>query len=276
MRCSPTVTTTSQTGFDDLLRYVEEELSFATSHYNDSYLDRRVHARMRRTGADTYTAYLGTLKEDPAEADRLLKALSINVTSFFRNPPMWEELRDVLRTLSRESGRLDVWSAACSDGREPYSLAMLAMDDSQVDETRLSITATDISKPSLATARTGVYESTRTTDIEEELAPLSNHDDYLRQDGKQFAIQPAVKQLVDFRRHDLIRNEPIGTFDLILCRNLFIYIDPAYKDRILSTLDDSIVTGGYLVIGMAETLPTDYRASFEAVGRRSRIHRRTG
>jgi chemotaxis protein methyltransferase CheR len=268
------VTAASKPGFDDLLRYVEAELGFATSHYNDSYLDRRVNARMRRTGAESYAEYLDQLAADDSEGERLLDALSINVTSFFRNPPMWEVLRSVLRTLSAERRRTSVWSAACSDGREAYSLAMLAADDPEVDESRVSITATDISEPALEKAREAVYRSTRTTDIAEEIAPLSDHEPYLLRREDRFEVRPAVRMLVDFRRHDLIRDEPIGEFDLVLCRNLFIYIDPEFKEPILSTIDSSLADGGYLVIGMAETLPPEYRGRFEPVANRSRVHRR--
>lgn len=268
------MTATPQTDFDDLLHYVEDELGFATSHYNDAYLDRRVNARMRRTGAETYAEYLEQLSADESEGARLLDALSINVTSFFRNPSMWEVLRTVLRSISAERREARLWSAACSDGREAYSLSMLAMDDPEVDEARVAITATDISERALDAAREGVYRSTRTTDIAEEVAPLSDHEPYLARHGDRFEVRPAVKRLVDFRRHDLIRDRPIGEFDLVLCRNLFIYIDPAYKAPILSTLDASLDEGGYLVIGMAETLPPDYRARFEPVAHRSRVHRR--
>ena len=268
------MTTTSRTDFDDLLEYVEDELGFATSHYNDSYLDRRFSARMRRTGSETYAEYLDHLTADDAEGGELLDALSINVTSFYRNPEMWEALRSVLRTVSAERRRIRLWSAACSDGREPYSLAMLAIDDPEVDESRVSITGTDISEQALDSARTGVYQSTRTTDIAEELSPLSNYEAYIQRSDDRFEIDPSVKRLVDFRRHDLIRDEPIGEFDLVMCRNLFIYIDPEYKEPILSTLDSSLADAGYLVIGMAETLPPDYRENFEPVVHRSRIHRR--
>ena len=269
------MTAASQSDFGDLLRYVEEELGFATSHYNDSYLDRRVNARMRRTGAETYAEYHDQLVADDSEGERLLDALSINVTSFFRNPSMWEVLRSVLRSIADEGRRIRLWSAACSDGREAYSLAMLAMDDPEVDESRVSITATDISEPALEKARTGVYRSTRTTDIAAEIAPLSEHEPYLVRREDRFEVRSDVKRLVEFGRHDLIRDEPIGEFELVLCRNLFIYIDPEYKEPILSTIDSSLADGGYLVIGMAETLPPEYRAHFEPVANRSRVHRRT-
>ena len=270
------MTGTQRADFEDLLAYIEDELSFSTSHYNDSYLDRRVTARMRRTGSDSYAEYFDLLNGNPDEAEALLDTFSINVTSFFRNPPMWEHLRSVLRTLSAERRQVRLWSAACSDGREPYSLAMLALDDPQVDATSLSITATDISELALESARSGVYLSTRTTDIAEELVTLSDFEPYVHREEDRFSVDEAVKQLVEFRKHDLIRDGPMGTFDLVMCRNLFIYIDPAYKEPLLSTIDASLAEGGYLAIGMAETLPPEYRHAYEPVAHRSRIHRRVG
>jgi len=269
------LTASPRPDFDALLEYVEDELAFSTSHYNDAYLHRRVSARMRRTGVETYAGYRDLLSGDETEAAALLDAFSINVTSFFRNPPMWEQLRDVLRTLAGSRARVRVWSAACSDGREPYSLAMLALDDPDVDAARVSITATDISEAALSTARAGVYHSTRTTDIADELSPLATVDDYVEVDDDRFSVAPSVKRMVDFRRHDLIRDAPLGTFDLVLCRNLFIYIDPEYKEPILATIDASLAPRSYLVIGMAETLPTGVRERYEPVAHRSRIHRRT-
>lgn len=267
------MTASQRTDFEALLGYVEDELAFSTSHYNDSYLDRRVTARMRRTDADTYAEYFDLLTGNPQEAEALLDTFSINVTSFFRNPEMWGHLRSVLSSLSAERRDVRVWSAACSDGREPYSLAMLALDDHRVDATRVSITATDISEEVLESARAGVYQSTRTTDIADELSMLSDFDAYVETEGDRYAVEPSVRRLVEFRRHDLIRDDPIGSFDLVLCRNLFIYIDPAYKLPILETLDASIAPGGYLVIGMAETLPAEFRERYEQVAHRSRIHR---
>lgn len=264
----------SQVDFDALLEYVEDELDFATSHYNDSYLRRRITARMRRVDASTFGAYLERLSADGEEGQALLDALSINVTSFFRNPPMWEALRPVLRELSTSRRRVRLWSAACSDGREAYSLAMLALSDPEVEEARLSITATDINEAALRRAEEGRYRSTRTTDIADQLSPLDDVDAYVDREEDRFSIEPAVKRLVDFRRHDLIRDDPLGPFDLVLCRNLFIYIDPARKAPVLETIDASLAPRGYLVIGMAETLPSAYRGSFETVADRSRIHRR--
>ena len=262
--------------FEALLAYVEEELDFATSHYTDAYLDRRVSARQRRTDADSYAEYHDLLREDREEQAALLDALSINVTGFFRNPEMWERLRVVLRDLAADHRRLRLWSAPCADGREPYSLAMLVLDDPDIDARNVEITATDISEDALDAAREGVYETTATTDIAEELAPIDGAEQYVDRDGDRFAVRESVRDLVTFRRHDLINGEPLGPFHAVLCRNLFIYIDPEYKAPILDTVGQSLVEGGVLVVGMTESLTDEKQSRFEPVEKSVRIHRKIG
>nr|WP_193570157.1 protein-glutamate O-methyltransferase CheR [Halorussus sp. JP-T4] len=258
-----------------MLDYVEAELGFVTSYYDDAYLDRRVSSRMRRSDADGYADYHELLAADETEQEALLDAFSVNVTSFFRNPEVWEEVRSVLRTLSAERDRLRLWSAACSDGREPYSLSMLALDDPEVDDSRVAITATDIDREILAAARQGVYRNTRTTDIGEQLAPLDEFERYVEREDDQFAVTDAVKEPVSFERHDLISGDPKSNFDLVVCRNLFIYIDAEHKLPILETVSKSLSQGGYLVIGKTETLPELLKPAFEPVARRLRIYRKT-
>lgn len=261
--------------FDDVLQFIEDELGFSTSHYNPSYLDRRISARIRRrSGADDYREYLGILEEDEAEHEALLDSLSINVTSFYRNPEMWERLRPILRELTEDQRTVRVWSAPCSDGREPYSVAMLAIDDRETNKDRLSILGTDISTDALTAARTGEYETTRTTDIESELELLDDYSAYVDQDDNQFTVKREVRSMVEFDRHDLINDDPPGSFDLVMSRNLLIYIAPEYKEPIVDTLVQSLRPEGYLVTGMTETLPPSYRSTFEAVDKSSRIHRK--
>ncbi|MFB6299769.1 MAG: protein-glutamate O-methyltransferase CheR [Halobacteriales archaeon] len=255
--------------------HLADKEQFATDYYNDAYLDRRIDARVRRVGADDYAEYLDVLRSDESEEDRLLDFLSVNVTSFFRNPDVWDEIRTVLRHLTAE-GRTRVWSAACADGREPYSIGMLALDDPKIQDRNLAITATDIDAETLMAAREGVYETTQTTDIEEELEPLDEFEQYIDRDGDQFAVRDAVKRLISFEQHDLIHGDPMRDFDLVLCRNLLIYIDREYKEPIFETLHGSLQPAGYLVIGMTETLPRGYRDVFETVDKRLRVYRNGG
>lgn len=259
-------------GFDALLEFIEKETTFASSYYDESYLDRRVSARMRRTDTETYEEYHDLLRSSSEEQDELLDTLSVNVTSFFRDKKVWSALRTVLKDLVDERGSITIWSAACADGREPYSLAMLALD-SGISRRNVDILATDIDENALDRARQGVYTSTRTTALDEELDFLSDPEKFVTQDGNQYIIQDNVKDLVNFERHDLITGDSKSDFDLVLCRNVCIYLDTEYKRPILKTVSESLGEGGYLVLGQTETLPPDIKDKFEAADPRLRVYR---
>ncbi|MFW6320602.1 MAG: CheR family methyltransferase, partial [Halohasta sp.] len=202
-------------------------------------------------------------------------SLTINVTNFFRNGKMWEALRDVLRDLTAEHRSVKAWSAPCADGREPYSLYMLAADDPEVDDSRLSILGTDISDEALDNARKGEYETTRTTDIGEELSLLDDPEKYVDVEGNRFTMKPEIRREISFERHDLVQDGPKRNYDLIFCRNLLIYIDSEYKLPVFDTLTSSLKSGGYLVVGMTETVPQEIRDDFEPVNKRCRIYKYT-
>ena len=266
---------TERRGFERLLEYVEENMEFATGSYNDAYLDRRISARMRRNDLEDYATYRRLLDRDEDEQAALLEALSVNVTSFFRNPEVWEGLRGVLRNLTA-AGRTRVWSAACSDGREAYSLAMLAHDDRRIDESRLNIFGTDIEHEIVRVARRGEYEASETNDLESQLEPIDGYEEYVERDGDVYRVQPTLKRLVEFRQHDLIRETPPDTFDLVLCRNLFIYVDRDAKRAVFETLTSGLASDGYLTVGMTETIPPGCRSQFDPIEKRLRIYRTTG
>ena len=261
--------------FHRLVEYIGEEMDFESGFYNDAYLDRRITARMRRVDVEDYRTYRRQLGRDPDEREALLDSLSINVTGFFRNPDAWEALAPVIADLTDEHRRVRIWSAPCADGREPYSLAMLAMDHDDIAHQRVEILGTDINREILEVARNGVYQASQTTDIEEELEPLSNYRRYIERHDDTFSVRDIVQNMVDFEQHDLIRGDPKTDYDLVLCRNLLIYIDTEYKGPIFRTIRGSLREGGYLMIGMTETLPSECRTDFDPVKKQYRIYRRT-
>jgi len=260
--------------FQRLLSFIEDEMDFESGFYNDAYLDRRITARMRRTETDSYREYKSLLKREDDERGELLDSLSINVTGFFRNPGAWEALRPVLRDLTAERRRVRLWSAPCADGREPYSAAMLALDDPEIDASRVEVTGTDINADTLRDARAATYETSQTTDIAEELAPLSDYEPYVEVEGNTFTVRDNVTDMVTFEQHDLIRGKAKRDFDLVFCRNLLIYIDTEYKVPIFNTIRNSLREGGYLMIGMTETLPTECRDAFDPVDKQHRLYKR--
>ncbi|MFW6436220.1 MAG: CheR family methyltransferase [Halococcoides sp.] len=263
----------SEAAFGRLLETIDERMDFETGFYNEAYLDRRITARIRRTDAEEYDAYRRLIETDPAEREALLDSLSINVTGFFRNPEVWERLAGVIGELTETRRQVSVWSAPCADGREPYSVAMLALDDDAIDASRIEIIGTDINADVLERARRGVYETSTTTDIESELAPLDDPTTYVEQDGTTFSVVDRVRSMVEFQRHDLVSGTAPGSFDIVFCRNLLIYIDAAYKEPIFETILDGMDAGDYLVIGMTETVPVSLRDRFDPIDKRRRIYR---
>ncbi|WP_418281303.1 CheR family methyltransferase [Halorubrum sp. DTA98] len=265
---------TDETAFEGVLRQIDDSVPFEPGYYNTSYLDRRITARMRRRDTESHEEYERILRDDADERQALMDALTINVTEFFRNSEMWEVLRDVLRELTADQRRVRVWSAPCADGREPYSLAMLACDDDRIDEGRVEVLGTDISEEALTNARAGVYHTTRTTDIAAELAPLSDPDRYVERDEDAFRIRSEPRRLVEFDTHDLIRDGSRGPFDVVLCRNLLIYIDVDHKGALFDTLEASLSDGGVLVVGMTESVPPNRSGGYDPVDKRRRVFRR--
>lgn len=264
----------SDQSFDAILEFLEDHCEFHAGCYERSYLERRINARLRRTDREDYSGYYELLEADNGEREDLVDALSINVTEFFRNPELWSALVPFLADRIEAEGTISCWSAACADGREPYSLAMLANEEEELNERKIEILATDIDQDALEAARDGVYHDLRTVDIGEQLEPLSDFEQYIEHDDGMYAVKPSIRSLVQFRHHDLVEGDSPGEFDFVLCRNLLIYIDTDAKRAILETLTDSLKPGGYLVIGMSETIPRDMFDALEPVDRSRRIYKR--
>ncbi|MGM0447772.1 MAG: CheR family methyltransferase, partial [Methanobacteriota archaeon] len=150
-------------------------------------------------------------------------------------------------------------------------VAMLACDDPEIDESRVEVLGSDISEEALDNARDGVYHTTRTTDIAEELEPLSDPDRYVEREGDTFRVREAPRRLVSFETHDLIRDGARDPFDVVLCRNLLIYIDVDHKAALFDTLEASLADDGVLVLGMTESVPPDRTDRYEPIDKRRRV-----
>ncbi len=241
-----------------LLSYVKSDLGLRA--YKDSYLMRRLRARMVRKGIETEEDYLSVLKRDKKELKALKDSLSINVTNFFRNPEVWDRLKELLR----DKKELKVWSAACADGREPYSLAIISYQTG----VEMNIIATDINTDALQKGKDGTFSN-----IEEDLYYLKNVHRYFRFVDGKYVVKPFLKNNIKFVTHDIINSPPPAKdFDLVLCRNFLIYIEPENKSIVSEHLAESMKKGALLVLGKTETLPIEKK--FEAVDRVNKIFRR--
>ena len=260
--------------FEALTAKITRERGFGCASYKERCLRRRIAVRMRARGVHTYRDYARVLDADAHEYDRLLDALTINVTRFFRNPEAWAALDEKVLAALIAPGRapLRAWSAGCASGEEPYSLAMLLHRRAGALGRRaraMEVLATDIDKASLAAAAAARYGDSALADVSDDLRAA-----YFP--GRAPHLVPApVRALVRFERHDLLRDAPPGgPFDLIVCRNVAIYFDKRSQDALLERFHAALVPGGFLMQGKVETLPTSWRGRFEPVDTRERIVRR--
>ena len=264
-------------GFQLLTEKITRDRGFGCASYKEKCLRRRIAVRMRARGAHTYAAYAQLLDHDRAEYDKLLDALTINVTKLFRNWETYDAIgRSVVPALwQRPDLRLRAWSAGCSSGEEPYSVATLfyrhAESVGAADRvgSRVEVLGSDIDRESLAAADRARYEEPAFADTPAEL-----RDRYFTP-GYPASPIPAVKHLVRLERRDLLAEAPpSGGLHLVTCRNVIIYFDRATQEALFERFHDALVPGGFLVLGKVETLLGRARTLFAPVDARERIFRK--
>lgn len=220
--------------------------------------ESRLARRLRHHGFDTYRQYVRYLEERPEtdeEYRELINCITTNKTSFFREKHHFEFLAAQVLPAAR-SGPLHIWSAGCSTGEEPYTIAMTVRDHAPVGAaSRVHVFASDIDTQVLATARAGVYGGDRLEGLDDAL--LRRH--FLRGTGSSEGLvraRPELQQLITFEQVNLIHGDwrlP-APFDVIFCRNVIIYFDKATQERLLERFALALKPGGYLILGHSETI----------------------
>lgn len=241
---------------------VEAEVGIHLTSVKQALVNARLLSRIRELGLGTFQEYYERVVASPHdELIRFINAICTNETRFFREPAQFEYLRTTLVDRWRNDGdarlrqrRVRVWSAACSSGEEPYSLAMTLLTSLPPDWS-VEITATDISTKVLDKAVTAVYSMDRLTEIPSEL-----HQQYLlRGVGSRngvFRVGPRARAAVGFKRENLVTGDfnALGRFDLILCRNVLMYFRPETRRQVVSRLLGQLSAGGQLFVGHSESL----------------------
>jgi two-component system CheB/CheR fusion protein len=224
------------------------------SNYKPATLRRRVERRLTVRGLRTLTEYARLLREHPEEPAALMKELLIGVTNFFRDPEAFVALeqRVIPKLFERKRGgdQVRVWSAGCATGEEAYSLAMLLAERSTslLDGPRIQVFATDLDQAAIAHAREGIYSAADVADVSPERLQRFFQ---LETDG--YHVRRELRDTVLFAHHNVIRDPPFSHLDLIACRNLLIYINPAVQERLIETFHFALRPGGYLFLGTSES-----------------------
>jgi two-component system, chemotaxis family, CheB/CheR fusion protein len=266
----------------DWLPQIIDLLRTKTAHdfalYKAGTLERRIGRRMAMAAieADDTERYLEVLKNDPKELDLLAKDLLIHVTSFFRDPKVFDLLEekivpDLVRSHSTDQP-LRVWIAGCSTGEETYSLAMLFREriTAAKRDIKLQVFASDIDAVAIASAREGLYPETIETDVSPaRLARFFSKEDH------GYRVSTELRAAVVFAVQDVLADPPFSRLDLVSCRNLLIYLQPEAQEKVVSLFDFALRQGGVLLLGSAETVRTD-DGRFEAISTPERLYRHIG
>ncbi len=223
--------------------------------YRSTFIQRRIQSRFLsvKLKENDYAAYEAYLTTHPEEWDILFDTLTINVTEFFRDPPVWNYIeRNVFRPLFSRPHPLTIWSAGCSIGEEPYSLAILAYEMSllSTNPPPISIYASDVDPIALAKARAGIYTDKSVSTLSEKRIKLF----FTKEKDGNYKISPKLASMVRFREHSYINEPFITNCQVILCRNSMIYLAQEAKDKALHNFHKALELGGLLILGASEVL----------------------
>ncbi len=266
-----------QQAIGSILGLLKERSKHDLSDYKPSTLRRRIQRRLGVHGLTNHEAYEQFARDNPQELDLLFKEMLIGVTSFFRDPVVWQELRDTvmpaLVARSPQGTRLRAWVVGCSTGEEAYSLAMVfkellgELDDPE--SRSLQIFASDLSADAINVARKGHYPQR----ITGEMDPVRLGRFFTAQ-GSGFLINSDIREMVLFAQHDVILDPPFTKLDLLSCRNLMIYFNAELQSRLMPLFSYSLRPGGALLLGGSETIGK-FHALFTPASQKSRLYWRS-
>lgn len=247
---------------------VYDECGIVLSDQKKDMVYSRIARRIRTLKLQNFAHYIDYLKNNKeAEFVEFINAITTNLTSFFREPHHFDYLKDTIVPEMKANHRLDkrvrIWSAGCSTGMEPYTIAM-STANSFGSDWDYKILATDLDTNVLATAKTGIYQGSSVTGIDDDLLKS-----YFLHDaaGERYKVKDKLKKMITFKQLNLLEPWPMkGEFDVIFCRNVVIYFDLETKNKLFSRYAELLRPNGYLILGHSETMSREV-TEFKSLGR---------
>ena len=272
-RCVPIESHISDAAYARIVELSKSQAGIMLSPSKVSMVKSRLTRRLCLLGIPTFEGYLDYLEreENADEMSAFVSALTTNVTQFFRENHHFDYIRTTIypqiKTKLERGEKVRIWSAGCSNGQEPYSIAMTLLEcDPAIGSKDCLILATDIDPVVLDTASAASYADSLIGGIPEPLLAKSFTVSQ-EADGLRYHVTDEVKSLVRFRQLNLNDDWPMqGSFDLIMCRNVMIYFDTATQSRLLTRFCNKLTQNGWLMIGHSERLPDDIAPQLTNVG----------
>lgn len=243
----------------DLHRFktlILKELNIDLFSYKEEQLHRRLKSFFIRNGITDIDKYVQLIKRSTDEREKFLDFVTINVTEFYRNPELFKELSDLLEANKYQN--MKIWSAACSNGCEPYSVAIMLLE---IGINNFSIIATDLDPTIIKRAKEGVYDE---IDLKN-LSPAIIRKYFDKIEDKYY-ITSKIKKHITFKNHDLLMDKYEKDFDLVLCRNVVIYFNSEAKEKLYKEISQSIKKDGLFFVGATENIHDYNKYNFDKIG----------
>lgn len=267
----------------EILQLLKNNSGFEFEAYKSSMLVRRIENRMNRINCTDPKMYIELLEVSSEEKQSLIDNFMINVSHFFRNPLVFEFINkqiipEIFVNESEPQKSMRIWSAGCSNGEEPYSLAILLHEffEHEKINPELHFFATDADEEILKNAQKGIYSANKLDEMKFRMV-----NKYFKKKGDSFHISDEIKSFVSFSHDNLLdktnyapKESIFGGFDLILCRNVLIYFNTAYQNIIFEKFYKSLAPNRWVVLGESESIPSKFKDKFIQVNNCCKVFRR--
>lgn len=227
--------------------------------YKEAQMKRRLTSLREKRGYRDFHSYFDAIIVNKDLKNEFLDRITINVSEFYRNPVRWQYLQNtLLPQLLSTTQRPRFWSAACSTGEEPYTLALILTNYLRLDQ--IDILATDIDENVLKKASEGIYQERTVKDVPSDLLQKHFHTD-----GELYRINKEIKDRITFKRHNLLSDSFMGPYDLIICRNVMIYFTDEAKEDLYYKFSQALRPGGLFFVGSTEQIFQPQKYNLESV-----------
>jgi len=234
--------------YTEFIQKIKRKLDIDLGLYKEQQMKRRITTLRNKLGYNSYLAYFEAMNKNDELLKEFIDRLTINVSEFYRNPKRWDVLKNIIiPALTKNSNRISIWSAACSTGEEPYSLAILLKE--HFPHLNVAILATDIDDNALLKAKKGVYMEQSLKEL-----PAGLKQKYFTKTNGMYRIDEKIKNTITFKKHNLLGDRYPNSYDLIICRNVLIYFTDEAKEQIYHGFSHTLRDEGVLFVGSTEQI----------------------
>lgn len=233
--------------YNQFINKIKIKLGIDLHLYKETQMKRRLTSLRNKRGYKDFSSYYRALDKEQALLNEFVDRLTINVSEFYRNPKRWEVLQTTVMPALAKKPSFTIWSAACSTGEEPYSLAILLSE--HFPRASYRIMATDIDEAALSKAKQGIYQKQALKEL-----PAKAIQKYFTNQHGLYHLSPNIKEKVTFRKHNLLADTYPNNVDLIICRNVLIYFTDEAKESVYQHFSESLNTNGVLFVGSTEQI----------------------